>query len=487
MKIFNTGTLTQESIARLAHSQSSLWVYNGLDAAITREVYDSLRNKISPQAKLSYDFVRAMQGPALTMMRRGIKVHVAARERLHIKMLNEMLDLQSKLDLLANAVWDRGLNPMSPKQLQEFFYRTMNIPKIRVNSKGVSKVSTNLEALEKIRTYFHARAFVELILAIRDIKKKLNLIEAGIDEDSRMRVSYNVVGTVTGRWSSSKNVYGRGTNMQNITEKLRDIFIPDIGFELIYADLEQAEARIVAYLSGDENYIKACESGDLHTAVARMVWPELPWTGDLKHDKILAETPFYRHLSYRDSAKRVAHGSNYFGKPPQLAKVLRVPVGVMVKAQQQYFRAFPGIVQWHRNIARQLATNKYIDTPLGRRRFFFGRTWDDSVLREAIAHGPQSTVGELLNLGLWRLWKTHEPRIQILAQIHDAVLAQYPLDEKAEAVRSVRAALTIPFQINNHTVVIPVEIKTGFNWGKVSKENPRGLSKYVEAVIPKLA
>ena len=49
----------------------------------------------------------------------------------------------------------------------------------------------------------------------------LGVLRTPLDPDGRMRCSYNVSGTENWRWSSSKNVYGRGTNLQNITASMR--------------------------------------------------------------------------------------------------------------------------------------------------------------------------------------------------------------------------------------------------------------------------
>jgi DNA polymerase I-like protein with 3'-5' exonuclease and polymerase domains len=108
-------------------------------------------------------------------------------------------------------------------------------------------------------------------------------LTAEVDADSRLRTSYNVAGTETGRWSSSTNAFGSGTNLQNFPEKLRSVFVADEGRKLAYLDLEQAESWVVGIklweLFADDRYIRAIEEGDLHTSVARMVWPQLGWTG----------------------------------------------------------------------------------------------------------------------------------------------------------------------------------------------------------------
>ena len=67
------------------------------------------------------------------------------------------------------------------------------------------------------------------------------------DPDGRWRSTFNVCAAVTGRMSSSKSPYHTGGNKQNIADKNRGMFIPDTGLWIFYADLEQAESKLVAY------------------------------------------------------------------------------------------------------------------------------------------------------------------------------------------------------------------------------------------------
>src|SRR5206468_12296259 len=139
--------------------------------------------------------------------------------------------------------------------------------------------------------------------ALRDLTKKVQMLKTEIDPDGRIRTSYNIGGTTTGRLSSSFSEFGTGTNLQNIEENLRSIFIADEGMKLAYFDAEQGESRAVGgiewNLFRDGRYLDACESGDLHTSVAKLCWPGLDWNGDLAHDKQIAEEPYYRHYSRR--------------------------------------------------------------------------------------------------------------------------------------------------------------------------------------------
>ena len=108
-----------------------------------------------------------------------------------------------------------------------------------------------------------------------------------------------------------------------------------------YIDLEQAESRLVGAIEWnlfhDGTYLDACESGDLHTSCRSTRVEHLPWTGDFKADKELAERPFYRQHSYRHMAKVLGHGTNYNGKPYTMAKFTHIPESTIAEFQFRYF------------------------------------------------------------------------------------------------------------------------------------------------------
>lgn len=93
----------------------------------------------------------------------------------------------------------------------------------------------------------------------------------------------------TGRASSSKSPRKLGGNTQNKSERIRPVFIADPGYELANADLMQAESLDLAYEAECEPYIRAHDE-DLHTYVTRLIFPGLPWTGDMATDKQIAKT-----------------------------------------------------------------------------------------------------------------------------------------------------------------------------------------------------
>ena len=476
MPIIHTSAL-QEGVTLPENEQ----IYNGLDCCITHEVLEAIRGL--GEAPRIYNFARALQAPVLAMMTRGFKIDGYERSKGIETLELEIARLTALLDRFADAVWGKPLKANSPKMLQDFFFTHMRIPEIWTSKKGERKLSMDREALEKLDNYYHARPIVATILAIRDAVKQLSVLRTEVDPDGRMRTSYNVAGTETGRFSSSTNAFGTGTNLQNITASLRKMFIADPGWKICGIDLEQAESREVGWLSGiicnDWSYLDACYSGDLHTLVAQTAWPSLGWGSDPKRNRKIADTPFYRNLTYRDMAKKLGHGSNYRGLPPTMARHAKIPTATAEQFQRAYFERFAGIPKWHRWVAQQLQTTHSITTPFGRQRTFFGRSNDDTTLREAIAFSPQSATADRLNLVLWRLWY-YMPEVQLLAQVHDAAYIQFPehLDEQ-EVVAQALSYFDVPMEKDGHKLVVPGEAKTGWNWGNYHPEtNPDGLKKW---------
>jgi DNA polymerase-1 len=450
------------------------WWYNSLDAAVTLEIHEILSQKNMSQGV--YAFERALQGPALDMMLRGFLIDPVWRAKGIDQETKKKELVEERLNRLAHAVWGKDLNPRSPHQLKDFFYNELQLPEVWTSKKGVRSLSTDREALEKLSQYYIALPIINCVLHARDAGKKLSVLRSGVDPDGRMRCTYNVCGTETGRWASSRNVYGRGGNLQNITEELRRMFVADRGYILLYVDGEQAESRGVGFIHGrlfnDWRYLDACEAGDLHTTVTRLVWQNLGWTGDNRADRAIAEQPFYRHFSYRDMAKRGGHGTNYYGTPWTMARHLKVDKSLIEEFQRNYFAAFPAMRKWHVWVSEQLALSQSITTFVGRERTFFGRPNDDTTLREAIAYEPQSVVGDLVNEGGYRVWKQF-PEAQALAQIHDAYLFQIP-ETRLDLIEPILKTFEVPVrdQKSGRVLRIPAEAKVGWNWAGCEMETP---------------
>jgi DNA polymerase I len=456
------------------------WVYNGLDSCITLEVLEAIEPQLNEITGGVYDFERALMGPILDMECTGILIDKGEQARLFALHQQRADLLQKSLDvILTEGIGCDPINPGSWQQKQYLLYNVLGLPPVR--SKG--RITTDRKALEKLSTNFYAAPICNHLMSLQDVRKKLGFLKTATDADGRLRCSYNIAGTDTGRLSSYTSAFGSGTNLQNVTEEMRRMFVADEGKRFAYIDLEQAESRgvgaIVWNLFHDSRYLDFCESGDLHTSVCRMTWPHLPWTGEASHDKTLAKQKFYRDFDYRDAAKRLGHGTNYIGKPPHMSREVRIPLPLVEEFQRAYFESFPGIREWHNWVRKKLLSDGWITTFMGRQRWFFGRRWEDDTVRSAVAFEPQSAIADYIDSGIIKVWRSGI--CQILAQVHDALLIQYDADREAEVVPEVQRLLEIEIPLlHGRSLVIPTEAMVGWNWGKAYDQNknlvnPNGL------------
>jgi DNA polymerase-1 len=476
MKIIETHKLDPLSIPPTERD----WVYNGLDCCITAEVLEVLLPQLDNATQGTYNFSRALQGPALEMRLRGVRIDKFRKAEVIEHYYRKLDLLERNLErLVLEGVGMDSFNWRSNNNLKELFYDKLSIPPIK--RQGRPTVDRN--ALERLESYLIAKPIVTHIKAMRELGNKISMLKTEIDPDGRMRTSYNIAGTTTGRFSSSFSEFGTGTNLQNIEEILRSVFITDKGMKMAYVDAQQGESRVVGAIEWnlfkDGRYLDACETGDLHTTVAKLCWPGLPWTNNGEKDRELAELPYYRHYDRRFMCKKIGHGTNYGGKSPTLSTQAKVERRVIEDFQPLYFKAFPAHKRWHEHVEYTLRSTGYIISLMGRKRWFFGRRDDDATLREAIAYDPQGSLADILNNGLLNVWHCRDA--ELLMQIHDAILIQYPEEKEDEIIPKILEQLKHPIQLDhNRDFLIPYDVKVGWNWGKYdAKENPDGLKAYI--------
>src|SRR5574337_1516108 len=361
--------------------------YNGLDVCVTSEILEPMLSQLEGCTSSTYEFERGLQGPVLDMRLRGCLVD-KARKAAVIDDLWERLDqLETDLSrLVLDGVGMPSFNWQSHHDLRRLFYDHLGLQEIRRSG----RVTIDEDARNELEVYPLATQIVRHINAITIIGKKLEVLRTEIDNDGRIRTSYNIAGTSTGRFSSSLSEFGTGGNLQNIEEALRSIFIADPGYKFAKFDGKSCQSRIVGAIEWnlfrDPTYLDITESGDPHTAVAKLVWPGLGWTGDQNRDKALAETPFFRHYTNRFMCKKIGHGSNFGGAPPAIALETKLPEHIIAEFQPKYFTAFPAHKQRLAWIAEELRTKGYLISLGGRRRYFFKRRTDRKTINEASAY-----------------------------------------------------------------------------------------------------
>lgn len=313
------------------------WTYCALDCCVTYDVKLAIEKQLDEVARETYQTSLDTVPVVLEMMLGGLKVDLQKRREVLAYYEKQLAKLESRwirlcsegLGIPADRTKRTGgrqplpINPASPKDIQYLFHTVLQIPAKKKRKKGQDEASitTDREVLEGFRSYYFAEVFVNYILAMRDAAKSIGFLKTKLDDDNRIRCSFNVAGTKTGRLNSSFSDTGTGTNLQNITGKLKNIFVADPGEILLDIDLEQGDSRGVGAIAwnwfveshGEDwagRYLDACESGDLHTTVTRMAWSTLDWPADLdpKACKKIAEQLAYRDKSYRDLSKALGHG-----------------------------------------------------------------------------------------------------------------------------------------------------------------------------------
>lgn len=475
MRIIKTHETDLDALDDWTRSQ----VYNGLDCCVTQDVYLATEPQLDDTTARTYAFSRALQGPVLEMRIRGVLIDQVRRLEV-IDELSAVSDVfERRLDrLVLDGCGLAGFNWRSNDDLQGLFYRTLGLHPILKHGRP----TTDQGAREKLIAYPIATQIIKHLDAIIEIGKKINVLRTEIDPDGRIRTSYNIAGTNTGRFSSSLSEFGTGGNLQNVEESLRSIFIADPKYKFAKCDAKSGESFCVGAIEwnrfGDATYLDAVESGDVHTAVARIVWPELGWSGDSRADKAIAEQPFYRHHSYRFMCKKLGHGSNYGGKPFTLAEQAKLDIGLVAQFQQKYFQAFPSHQRWQSDVDHRLRATGNLTTLTGRRRWFFGRRNDPATLREAIAFDPQGSLADLVNLAMIRIWR--DRRVIIMMHDHDALTFMYPEETEDDVVQYLSKALLVPLSLAQERVLqIPYDIEVGWNKGHYDPvKNPDGLRPY---------
>ena len=439
----------------------TFWKYNAMDSAVTYECGLQIEKEMGEYGvtQFYHKFVHPLIPILAKMQIRGIRIDQNVRVQEIEELEGEVGDAQKKLE----KELGHEVNPNSPKQLAQLLYTDMGLlPKF---ARLTGNLTTNEKALQELAARYPSPLF-DLILKIRGNRKLLGTyLNKGGTGDGRMRCSYVIGGTETGRLSSRKSIFGTGTNLQNVPKGVcRRMFIPDEGECFIEGDLSQAEARVVAFLSASPQLLQlfSLPGGDINRLNGS-------WIFGKPQGEVTKEE--------REKAKRGVHALNYGMGPVLFSHLFGCSVSEGRVLSQKYFDTFPHIRQWQAQLQTQIGKCKTIQTPLGRKRTFYGR-WGDALFREVYAYVPQSTVADILNLALisWCVLKEQEKKKEweVVLQVHDAFIVQVPVGEKEQAIDGMRKAFVQPFNITGIDGVkrvceIPVELKWGGNWNDMEK------------------
>lgn len=451
-------------------------IYNIKDAIYTYEVCQELKKQFVSEDKVLtelYNHTMYELVPAtIRTMRRGVRVDIERKNELYNQFSLLAEQVRTKLYDTIGFTYNLNSTPQKKKIFEDFLGIKLKVKK----RKGKEDTTTTDSAamLDYMEEYPMLRPFLALMLEYTAITKFTNtFLGALLDPDCRMRTQYKVAGTVTGRLASSKNAFGRAANMQNIPKKgklelvyatelgedldsdylvysaegslqlpnIKKMFIPDEGMELMDADLSGADARVVAWESNCKFLMDffTRNEGKLYAYIA----------SEHLQREITSKSPEYGVY------KAICHGSNYNMGVQKLAIMLGMPLRDAERLKQWYFTRCPEIPAWHQKIQSTIATKGYISNIFGRRAYFIDKT-DPTRYNKAYGFIGQSTVADAMN----RAWPKVDtiPDVQVLKQVHDSLVTQYPIDLAEELRPRIieKMEIKIPYK---RELVIPVDFK----------------------------
>lgn len=456
--------------------EEQLWAYNCEDAIATFEIAEALETTLKYYGLWElYQFQMETWYVALEMMFRGVRINQESRGRIASQLIEAIQSREQWLEFVTK----RLLNVRSPKQVHALFYGELQCRTIR--ARVTKKPTCNDEALETwAREEPLLRPLIQTIMDVRSLGVLLsNAVTAPLDHDGRLRSSFDIA-KESFRWSSSENAFGGGTNLQNWTKgdedaeasslqpgqakrpNIRRLIIPDEGYEIAAPDLTGADAQTVAWEADDhelkdifrENKIK------IHAHNATKVWPDRCKTG--------YEQPYYDYI------RTGIHLVNYLGQAKTLAAALNVSTAEAQWFISYWFQLHPNIRRWHERLAEQLSKTRCVYNAFGYRRFYFDRIQE--ILPDAVAWIGQSTTACVTNRALTAIrhaQKTNEAfkdlDIQLLFQVHDEIVLQYPLRYRIQALLALQPIIHIQVPYDD-PLTIPWSLKTSrVSWGDAEK------------------
>ncbi len=435
------------------------WRYNAKDACTILEIFKVQVENLKALGNYeTYKKQVALLPALLFMQAKGIKMDTDAMKQESIAVLQEVEE--KKLEL--NRLCGREINHNSPKQLMQYFYVEKKIKPFR---KG-GKLTTNVDALKRL-----AREHKEagLILELRGLTKmRSTYLEMAFDEDNRLRCKWNPVGTVSGRLSSGKTIFGTGGNLQNIPKIFRKNMLADPGYIMYEPDLSQAENRIIANIAPELQLLEAFENGvNVHALTASLL-------SGIAIEEINSDGPLSPlgtgEKTWYHWGKQANFQLNYGIGVRQFALKQEITEKDARWIMEHYFSYYPGIKHYQSWVREQLRKDRTLTNCFGRKRKFFGR-WDDALFRSAYDFLAQSTVADIINRrGLAPIYEnqeTYKP-VVLLSQVHDSIpfemsYEEYSFEEHAKCLIAMTKNIEQPIHWHATTFVIPFETKMGFN------------------------
>jgi DNA polymerase-1 len=434
--------------------------YAAADAEITLRLVSPLQTRMAErQAEKVFETVEMPLVPVLAMMEKnGIGLDLEMLKQMSVTLTGRLGEIETEIS--RSVGYSFNLN--STQQLSDVLFKTLGLLPPDPRKKTASgHYSTSAEVLEELRGQ---HPVVDLILEYRELSKlKSTYVDAlpleVNPETRRVHTSFNQTGSVTGRLASSE------PNLQNIPTRteigrqVRCAFVAAPGNQLLSVDYSQIELRIVAAMSGDEAMREAFLAGqDIHAATAAAI-----------HNIPLEQVS----KDQRRNAKAINFGLIYGMSSFGLSRSTGLTLAEAENFVKAYFAQFPGVRRYLDEIRRQAAQRGYVETLLGRRRYFpnlQSRSNPNLRMREereAINAPIQGTAADIMKLAMIAL----PPALQqaglharLLLQVHDELVLEVAENELQRTAQVVQDIMENAYPLS---IPLETEARAGVNWGEL--------------------
>ena len=430
--------------------RAAAWTSLHSYGAAIEALYGVLLPRLREQGmeKLYFDVELPLCRVLADMERSGFLVDGRALARFGAALSDTIRQLEERIYAAAG----QQFNINSPKQLGKVLFEDLGLPHGKKTKTGWS---TNADVLEKLKD----QPLVADVLTYRQYAKLKSTYADGllkvIDPDGRIRTSFQMTVTATGRLSSTE------PNLQNIPtrtdlgSKMREMFVAAPGHVLVDADYSQIELRLLAHISGDEAMQQAFLSGeDFHTVTAARVF-------HVPQDQVTHQM--------RSRAKAVNFGIVYGISAFSLSQDIGVTVAEAKEYMERYFATYTGVRQYMEQVVSQARERGYVETLWHRRRAlpelkssnFNIRSFGERVALNMPIQGTAADIIKLAMVRVHRRLAAEGLEARLIMQVHDELIVECP---EAEASR-VEQLLQQEMQgVAELSVPLLAEAHTGHNW-----------------------
>jgi DNA polymerase-1 len=390
----------------------------------------------------------------------GIGLDVPFLKEMSGRLESDLVELEKKIFQIVG----HEFNLNSPKQLSEVLFTELAlIPPDRGSKTASGYYSTSADVLEYLRNQHEVPA---LLLDYREFTKLkstyVDALQTQVNpETGRVHTSYNQTGSVTGRIASTD------PNLQNIpirTElgrQVRKAFVAAPGHSLVAVDYSQIELRVAAHMAGDQAMLKAFREGrDIHTTTAAAVL-------NIPPEDVTSQQ--------RRDAKAINFGLIYGMSAFGLTQTTELTLAEAEQFVETYFQRFPGIKGYLDQIREQVRETGYVETLLGRRRYFPRLTTATNMNirrreeREAINAPIQGTAADIMKLAMIEVagrLAASKLESKILLQVHDELVLEVKDGEVEETIKLVKSAMEDVYSLE---VPLTTGAQSGRDWGSLTE------------------